>query len=478
MMCTDREPKAFFRYFERISAIPRCSYHEQAVADYLCQFAAERNLVCMRDEMHNVMIKKDASKGAKAKDAVLLQGHTDMVCEKNAGTAHDFACDPIHLVVNGDYLRAEGTTLGADNGVAVAMMLAILDDDTLAHPPLECLFTVREEVGLLGAAALAEDWICAKTMINLDSGPEDTAVVSCAGGMRMDIDKRFVPEKVTQGTVKLSITGLAGGHSGACIDQHRANAIKLMGRLLHALPPFHLVSIDGGNKENAIPRECFAVLSAEDPEALIQAASAIEETIRGELAEHDKGFRIQAETCANPAEQMSARDSKDLVSLIMLAPDGVLYHSHAMEDLVETSVNLGVIRTGENSVKLTFSPRSSVDSRQQETEARLCLLSDTFSCDSRAYNRYPGWNYDPHSKVRRVLGEVHEALFGKALKIQAVHAGLECGILSSKAPGLDIVATGAKVNNAHTPDEELYMPSIDRLWKAVAELLRRYAAQD
>ncbi len=476
MALIDWEPKAFFQYFERISAIPRCSYHEKAIADYLCDFAKQRNLQCLRDEMNNIMIKKPAN-GCEGKDAVLLQGHTDIVCEKNAATQHDFERDPIHLVVDGDTLRADGTTLGADNGVAVALMLAILDDDSIVHPPLECLFTVQEEVGLLGAHAVDGDWIDAKTMINMDSGPDDTAIVSCAGGMRMDSVKHFAPQPATGCALRLSLTGLMGGHSGTCIARHRANSNKLMGRILCALPPFHLVSIDGGSKDNAIPRECFAVVTAGDPDALVDKALDMASIIKAELSEVDKAFAFTVERCdESVVEQMSEKDTRDIVSLIMLSPNGVLSKSHSMEGLVETSVNLGVIKTQGNSVTLTFSPRSSVASKQDETEARLRLLGAAFCCDVRAYNRYPGWAYDPDSKARKVLVQAYRDLFHEDIKVKAIHAGLECGILLSKAPDLDIIAMGAETHNAHTPNEVLYLPSVDKVWKLLIEIFKRFAA--
>ncbi len=474
MTLSDWEPKEFFVYFAKISAIPRGSGNEAGIADYLEAFAKEHGLTCLRDQIHNVMIKKPGSKDKQALPAVLLQGHTDMVCEKNAATVHDFEKDPIELVLDGDKLRANGTTLGADNGVAVAMMLSILADDTLVHPPLECLFTSQEEVGLVGAHAVDGSWITASTMVNLDSGPENTAIVSCAGGMRVDWTKRIAPEKASGEALKISLTGLMGGHSGSCINRHRANSIKLMGRILQALPPFHLVSIEGGSKENAIPRECFVLLTTQHPVELIDAAKAMAQTIRLELGEPDKGFQVTVDKTDDVKEQMSSKDTKDIVSLLMIAPSGVLSMSPSMEDLVETSVNLGIIKTQGNVVLFTFSPRSSVESKQDETETRLRLLGEAFLCDVRAYNRYPGWKYNPDSKARTILQEVYRGLFGSEINIEAIHAGLECGLLYSKAPQLDIIATGAEEHDVHTPDEWLYLPSVDRLYRIVTGLLTRF----
>ena len=401
MKLSDWEPREFFYYFEKISAIPRGSGDEAGIADYLEAFAKEHGLISLRDSIHNVMIKKPGSEGKQSLPAVLLQGHTDMVCEKNAATQHDFETDPIELILEGDKLRANGTTLGADNGVAVAMMLAILADNSLVHPPLECLFTSQEEVGLLGAHAVDGSWIDAFTMINLDSGPEDTAIVSCAGGMRIDWTKRFAPEKASGSALRISLTGLMGGHSGTCIDRHRANSVKLMGRILQALPPFHLVSIDGGSKENAIPRECFVLLTTQQPDELAASVHAMAQTIRLELGEPDEGFAVAVEKTGEVNEQMSVKDTKDIVSLLMIAPSGVLSMSPTMEGLVETSVNLGVIKTSGNTVLFTFSPRSSVESKQDETEIRLRLLGEAFLCDVRSYNRYPGWKYNPIQRRAR-----------------------------------------------------------------------------
>jgi dipeptidase D len=472
------EPKAFYRFFEQISDIPRGSYNEEGIADFLCAFAQARGLSYKRDAVHNVIIDKPAHADAAGKPGVLLQGHSDMVCEKNAATVHDFEKDPIKLVLDGDVLRASGTTLGADNGVAVALMLAVLDDKALVHPKVQCLFTSQEEVGLIGAHELDPAWIDSdtKTMVNLDSGPEDTAIVSCAGGMRIDVEKRFAPTAAAGTALKLSVTGLMGGHSGTSINRHRANANKLMGRILNALPSFCLASIDGGSKENAIPRECFAVVTTDDKTALTDAANLMAEVIRAELSPADEGFAFSIEPAAGVEVHMSAQDTRAIVSLLMIAPNGVLSMSHGMEGLVETSVNLGVVKTEGNAVTLTFAPRSSVESKQDETEARIRLLGEAFSCNVRSYNRYPGWRYNPDSAARTLLQEVYRDLFGGEIKVEAIHAGLECGILLSKAPHLDVIATGAETHDVHTPDEWLLLPSVERVWKLLTAFLGRLAS--
>lgn len=469
------EPARVLSYFEEISAIPRGSGNEKGIADYLEAFAKEHGLFCYRDEMHNVMIKKPASPGCEKAGAVLLQGHTDIVCEKNNDYVHDFEKDPLKLYIEGDYLKAEGTTLGADNGTAVCYMLAILEDNTLVHPALECLFTVQEETGLDGARNFDGSQISAKTMINMDAGPEGVATVSCAGGMRIDMKKSMQQVPFAGTALKLEVKGLMGGHSGAEINSNRANANAVMGRVLYNLPKVNIVSLTGGSKDNAIPRECVAIIAVPDVLAAKQAVEKIEKEILAECTELDKAFQIEVSEADAPATMGDCACTKDVIGLLYLAPNGVLSMSPTMEGLVESSSNMGVVHTEGADIWVAFSPRSSVESRQDQTEQRLRILADAFGFEFHLRSRYPGWAYDPNSRVRDLAKSTYEEMFKKPFKIEAIHAGLECGLLKAKVPEMDIVAIGPDEHNGHTPDEEVSISSMNRVYQFVRALLEKLA---
>lgn len=469
------EPARVLSYFEEISAIPRGSGNEKGIADYLEAFAKEHGLSCYRDAIHNVFIKKPASPGRETAGAVLLQGHTDIVCEKNNDYEHDFEKDPLKLYIEGDYLKAEGTTLGADNGTAVAYMLALLEDDTLVHPALECLFTVQEETGLDGAREFDGSKISAKTMINMDAGPEGVATVSCAGGMRIDMKKKMMQVPFSGTALKLEVKGLMGGHSGVEINSSRANANAVMGRVLYNLPKVNLISLTGGSKDNAIPRECVAMIAVPDAAAARAAAAKMETEILAECTELDKGFKIEISEAAAPQSMGDDACTKDVIGLLYLAPNGVLSMSPTMEGLVESSSNMGVVHTEGTDIWVAFSPRSSVESRQDQTEQRLKVLADAFGFEFHLRSRYPGWAYDPDSKVRDLAKSTYEELFKRPFKVEAVHAGLECGLIKAKVPDIDIVAIGPDEHNGHTPDEEVSISSMNRVYQFVRALIEKLA---
>lgn len=474
------EPAAVWRFFEEISAIPRSSGKEEAISAYLCRFAQERGFSYHRDRVYNVVIKKPGSAGCERLPAVMLQGHQDMVCEKRAGVAHDFDRDGIALVADGDFLTADGTTLGADNGIAMAMMLAILADDTLAHPPLECVFTVQEETGLTGAAELDPALLTARTMINLDAEEEGVATVSCAGGLQVDLHRETASEPA-QGMVgcRIAISGLLGGHSGTDIAAGRANANKLMGRLLNRLlaeTAFRLASLSGGSKDNAIPRECEARLAFAD-EATRTAAMArlplMIDTLGTELREDEPGFSGVVAPVSPGGAVMSEADTRALVRLLVLAPDGVQSRNVRQGNFVVSSLNLGIVRATPTSAAVTFAPRSSVASRQEEIKERLSALAEVFGYQAAFSSAYPGWAYRAVSPVREVCRAVWQELFGQELRTEAIHAGLECGLFQEKLPGLDAIAIGPAMENVHTPDERLSIPSCGRVYRFLCRVLER-----
>ena len=454
---TGYQPERLFHFFEDISAIPRGSSNEKAVSDYLVAFAKERGLWYHQDALHNVIIKKPASAGAENKPAVMLQGHLDMVCEKLAGVDHDFEKDGIDLIVKDGVLTANGTTLGGDNGAAVALMLAVLDDDTLAHPALECVFTTQEETGLTGAAGLDKSLISARTMINLDSEEEGIATVSCAGGMRFTMTRPITRHTASGKLLTIDVSGLLGGHSGTDINKERQNGIILLARLINRVlheTGAQLASFAGGSKDNAIPREVCAVLVCSDAD--IEKAQSIAEAMAAdfaaELVPFEPDFKCTISVKDGAAEVLSEADAKAFISAICLAPNGVRRRNLKQDGFVVTSLNLGVARMDDTTASLVFAPRSSVASLQNYTTDCLYLLAETFGFDCDIAGAYPGWSFAEESPIRDTFIASYRELFDADLKIEAIHAGLECGLFSDALPGLDAIAVGPTIRGCHTPD--------------------------
>lgn len=475
------EPQALFHFFEEISAIPRGSSNEKAVSDYLVKFAQARGLWVYQDDLHNVIIKKPATKGAENAPAIMLQGHLDMVCEKLAGVEHDFTKDGLDLVVEDGILKANGTTLGGDNGAAVAVMMAVLDDQNLNHPALECVFTTQEETGLTGAAGLDKSLISARTMINLDSEEEGIATVSCAGGMRFTMIRPAKREKMQGTLLKLSMTGLLGGHSGTDIDQERQNANLLMARLLNRL--LHetegaLVEFQGGTKDNAIPRECEAVVLYQRQEEAAKGQAVLEKMVKAfqeELLPFEEGFQCRFAMEQGSGMALSEEDGKALVQAVCLAPNGVRRRNLKQNGFVVTSLNLGVVDTRENELVMVFAPRSSIASLQEDTTDKLKLLAEVFGFDWKIDGAYPGWAFVEKSQVREVFQKSYQTLFGQPLKIEAIHAGLECGLFSDALPGLDAIAVGPTILGCHTPDERIPLDSFARFYQLLGDVLTRFS---
>ena len=470
-----RNPETVFRFFEEISAIPRPSYHEAAIADYLEAFAKERGLFVYRDALHNVLIKAPATKGREDRAPILLQGHTDMVCEKNGDVAHDFLNDPLKLWVDGDLLRAKGTTLGADNGIAVAMMLALLDGAIAEHPEFECLFTVSEETGMEGAIGFDYSKISARRLLNLDSETLGQVTCGCAGGLRSDLTLSFAPETFSGSAVTVKITGLIGGHSGDKIASGRANANKLMGRLLAAAsqdPEMRLVSLAGGSKTNAIPRECTAVMSTKDVNALTDRVLEVAEQIARELSVEDRGFTVTVEESAPEDVMLSRTDTMRAVSVTACSPNGVLEMSRDLEGLVEFSRNLGVITTEGNAIRFAFSTRSAMESRIDATVDELDTFASVIGATVRHHGRYPGWKYETRSPLRDAYLHAYEKVCGKKAETNVIHAGLECGMIASKIPGMDIISIGPTMYNIHSPEEALSLSDTETFWKTLVELIQ------
>lgn len=469
------EPSTVLKIFEDICAIPHGSGNEGGVADYIEKYARERGLFCLRDKLNNVFIRKDATAGYEDIPAILFQGHTDMVCEKNADSTHDFLRDGLNLTIkDGKYLWADGTTLGGDDGVAVAMMLALLDREN--HPTLEMLFTVEEETGLGGAIGFDCSPVTAKRMINLDSEEEWQVTAGCAGGNRTEVTFAFERSAIEndESVLKVSLTGLAGGHSGVDINSGKSNAIVLLSRLLavaNAKTPIRLVSINGGGKDNAIARECFATFAVKaDKDAACAIASEVIE-IKKELSGDDDGFLVKIDYTEAAEGAISRETSENILAFLTCVRTGVLKMSNDISGLVEYSRNLGVATTSTDKLNLTFSARSSLEAQLDMAVREMNTLSALAKAECRHYARYPGWEYQPVSPLRELYLNAYEKRFGKKLQVCVIHAGLECGILSSKMPGIDAISIGPTMFDIHSPDEHLDLESVKNVWEVVCDVV-------
>ncbi len=463
-----------FDYFEEICSIPHQSAFESEIADYLVNFAKSHSLEYHRDDLHNVIIKKSGSKGKENMTPIILQGHTDMVCEKNDGTEHDFLKDGLKLQVKDDILTAVGTTLGADNGVAVALMMAVLDDDSLSIPPLECVFTSQEEIGLIGANNLDFSKISGKTLINLDSEEEGVATVSCAAGMRIRLKKNIVWEnKKDDNGLLIQVRGLAGGHSGMSIGTGVANANKLLGRFLYELGQndieFNLCSIGGGNKDNAIPREAEALISLASSklETAQTVLNNVANDVKKDLVKADSDFNLIVSK--SPIEKiMSKADTDDIIDMLVSSPNGVLKET---SEYVIASNNLGILSLNHDTLKVVFSPRSSVAELQEDIKKKFHELSKVWNFDIKIDSEYPGWEYAETSKIRDTFIDCYKKETGNDLKIEAIHAGLECGIFAKNIEGLDAIAVGPNIQGCHTPQECLDLKSFERFYNLLLSVL-------
>ena len=472
------QPEKLFHFFEDISAIPRGSGNEKAVSDYIVKFAADRGLRAVQDEAYNVIVYKDGSKGAEDKPPVILQGHIDMVDEKVAGSDHDFEKDGIDIQVKDGWATANGTPLGADDGSGAALILYLLDDDTQAHPPIEAVFTTGEEIGFVGASQLDFSLLKARRMINIDSEDEGIATVSCAGGMEFHFTRKF--ERITRSGygVSVRISGLSGGHSGTDIDLGRTNAIKLAGRAMNSLPDGGLVAdFNGGTKDNAIPREAsFTVLypteeEAEKASAVLQEQSTVYDA---EILPIEPGFLFQTSIAKmEEAEVLPENVGRDLLYAVRLSPNGVQHRDPEMDNAIDTSLNLGVVRVGEDSIRFTFAPRSSVDSLQEDTVSRLQLCAEAFHFNWDISGRYPGWEKKEDSVLRETFEESYNDLFQEELQIEGIHAGLECGLFAQNLEGLDAISVGPTLRGVHTPDEAFDLVSCEKVCRLISEVLAR-----
>ena len=466
-----------WKFFEDIISIPHCSGNEKALIDYIRTFADRRGLEHLSDSVGNLVVRKPSSPGFGEHPGVVLQGHLDMVCEKNSGTVHDFEKDPIRPVIEGDWLKADGTTLGADNGIGVATALAILDSREVDHPPLEALFTVDEESGLIGAMNLSPSLIEGRRLINLDSEEEGIFYFGCAGGRNTSGSRVLSFEKAKAGAraLRLRVEGLSGGHSGGEIHRRLGNAIQLGAQTVWAagLKEFGVISFQGGGKHNAIPREFEVLLSLDtaDIPRLKETAARLEaEALR--LFSDEKQVRILCEEL-NEAPDKVISGGADLLRGVLAMPHGVMEMSPIIDGMVETSTNLASATTAEGKLYILTSQRSAVEFKRDMLSRRVKAQLELMGCEVKYETEYPAWEPNPDSRLLQFSRNVFDEVSGKRAVLTAVHAGLECGVIGSKIPGMDMVSFGPDLEGPHSPDERVSISSTERFWTFLTTLLAR-----
>ena len=473
------EPTKVFHFFHEICNIPHGSRNLQQISDYLVNFAKERGLWVRQDENLNVIIKKPASKGAEKAPTVILQGHMDMVAVKDRDCAKDMEKEGIEPYIEGDWLKAKGTSLGGDDGIAVAYALTVLEEDTLIHPAIEAVFTTDEEIGLLGATALDTSDLEGKMMLNMDSEDEGIFTVSCAGGGCAICHLPVVFEEGTGEKLKLTLTGLSGGHSGVEIHKGRQNSNVAMGRLLQAMSGaegVRLLSLNGGTKDNVIANETVAELLV-SKQGKKQAMDLLQQeyaALKEETAVTDPGIQLMAtEEGEQTVAVLSRESAKAVVLLLNMLPNGVICMSPDIPNMVQTSLNLGVLRTGEKEVSLTYSVRSSKESQKHNLVTRLRLLTEFVGGTVEVEGEYPGWDFKQDSRLLEVMKEAYREQYGSEPVVEGIHAGLECGVFASKIEGLDAVSFGPQMHNVHSIQEELCISSVERTYCLVKTTLEK-----
>jgi dipeptidase D len=475
------KPELVFHYFDEILQIPRPSKKEEKIIAYLVEFAKKQELACKVDKVGNVLISKKASPGYENRQSIALQSHTDMVCEKNADKVHDFDNDPIDAYVDGDWIKTTGTTLGADDGIGVAAALAVLADKNLQHGPIECLFTMDEETGMTGAINLEPNFITSPILLNLDSEDEGQLFIGCAGGMDTEAEFSYTKTEIKTGSYycRIAVSGLNGGHSGDEIDKKLGNSIKILTRFLRLLSDvtaFQLSEINGGNLRNAIPREANAVISvsSHEKEQVRLLLNKFTADVEREFIATEKKIKLSMETVEKPEFAIDETTKTKLLSAMHACHHGVFAMSQTMPGLVETSSNLASVKMKENNkILVATSQRSSIDSAKENMGHTVSAVFELAGAKVIHNGGYPGWEPNPASVVLKTTEQAYKDLFGKEPQVRAIHAGLECGMFLTKFPGLDMVSFGPDMKGAHSPDEKLNIPSVQKFWDLLLEVLKR-----
>lgn len=472
------KPQRVFYYFEQLSAIPHGSGNMDAIARYCVDFAKKHNLKYINDDANNVIIFKDGTVGYEKSEPIILQGHLDMVCQKTPDCNIDFDTDGLELYVDGDFLAARGTTLGGDNGIAVAMVLAILESNDIAHPPIEVVFTTDEEIGMLGASALDMSVLKGRRMINLDSETDDLVTVSCAGGSDFVVDVPLETTSKTGTLITIEINGLLGGHSGVEINKNRINANMLAGRVLNEIKSkfsFDIVNINGGDKSNAIPNRCAITLCSKFADDIrLFVDSLYSGTLKGELSDREPSFTIATTTGSGGNYTTFTDEMKEkIIYTLLCVPNGITEMSATVDGLVQTSLNLGVLITNDDSITLHFALRSNKMSSLKFLEKRLIAFFDMLKLPQKTFGHYPAWEYREHSPLRDTYCEIYTKILGAVPKIEAIHAGLECGVFAGKIKNFDCISIGPNLYDVHTVNEKLSISSTTNFYNLLIKILEK-----
>jgi dipeptidase D len=472
------EPKPIWTHFAALAAIPRASMKEAAARNYVLAHASRLGLKSVQDQAGNIVIQKPARPGREQAPIALLQGHLDMVCEKNEGTAHNFDTDPIRVLRDGDWLKADGTTLGSDNGVGVAAALAVMESKDIAHGPLEFVFTVDEESGLTGAGQFPGGLLKSKYFLNLDNEEKGTLCIGCSGGVKTTARRKVTLRPASANAAwRIKISGLKGGHSGVDIHQGRGNALRILGGVLQNVLdglPAEIADINGGSAQNAIPREASTtvLLDSSREQELKSLVAKSEAEYRTDLGEFDSGLRITVEKAERPSKVMDAADAKQSAALLASLHHGVLAMSPDVAGLVQTSTNLAVITTKGDVVEIVTSQRSAIESSKNAAARMVATVCRLAGFEVEHGGSYPGWKPEPHSEIVQKLQAVHQKMFDAPAKLIAMHAGLECGVIGEKYPGMQMVSFGPTIVDPHSPNERVQISSVESFWgylKAVLE---------
>lgn len=472
-------PTLLWKHFAKICSIPHPSKHEEALAQYIVGWAKEKNLHVERDTVGNILLRKPATAGMENRKSVVLQAHLDMVPQKNNDTEHDFEKDPIQAYVDGQWVKAKGTTLGADNGIGMASALAVLSDDSLTHGPIEVLLTMTEETGMDGAFGLQPNWLKSEILINTDSETEGEIYMGCAGGVDCMTDLPLSRESLPTGyqTLKLSLKGLKGGHSGCDIHLGLGNANKLMARFLFANAQtlgLRLLSFNGGTLRNAIPREATVTLAlpTDKVEQLNQTSAAYLDVIKHELSAVEKNLALVVEPFECGSKALTLDSQSRLIGLLNASPNGVIRMSDSVKGVVETSLNVGVVTTDQAQAQIIYLIRSLTDSGKEYVAEMLISLGELAGAQTNAKGGYPGWQPNPESPIMNLVRESYKKLFDTTPNIMVIHAGLECGLFKRPYPNMDMVSIGPTITGPHSPDEQVHIPSVGRYWQLLTQLLK------
>ena len=473
------KPELVWKHFEDITKIPRPSKHEERILEYLKNFANERSFEMREDSTGNIVVLRPGSSGGENAPIIIIQSHVDMVCEKNRDSDHDFMKDPLQLYIEDGWLKAEGTTLGADNGIGVAAAMALLDmPDTVKLPPLECLFTVDEETGLTGAFALSGEIIKGRTMLNLDTEDWGEICIGCAGGGDSSIDLPIEYKKAPSDflSFQLSVEGLRGGHSGVDIHEERGNAVVFLSSILGALQSIdcRLVSIQGGDKHNAIPREAFATILI-SPEAVSEVQTIVsnrEKSLQKEFGSMEKNMKVILSGLEDsPDENLTEESQSRIIGLLRTLPHGVLKYSHDVEDLVETSNNLASVKINGGKINVICSTRSSIADALEAQRERIAIMSNAYGAEIEQDEAYPGWAPNVNSPILETTTKIYSEILNGKPNICAIHAGLECGVIGEKVDGMDMISFGPTIKGPHSPDERVEISSVDKFWDLLLKIL-------